>query len=392
MKRHKLHAAFTLVELLVVIAIIAVLVALLLPAVQSAREAARRARCTNNLKQYGLALHNYHDKHQVFPAGMGGTTGTNTFAFDPYLADRYLYNNGGDLSANVPLLPYLEQKPLYDKITSPSRERNSNYIFPPYGGDPGWPTYVPWDVQVPMFLCPSDGAGEKRLYGSLTIARTNYMFSFGDEIADTRFFGGYATDRTQALGRRQGRGMFMNFGRFGFRDVGDGTSNTIAMSEATLFSQRQTIHGDYAIETANMSVDPTICLAHRGDGNTINTVRVDGYYMRGLWWGHGALLVTGFNTVLPPNTIVCTNSYPYGDENGHIVIAPPDSYHPDGVNALLCDGSVRFISDSIDTGNLAAYAHWTDGARPTRLRTESPYGVWGSLGSRSGGEAAGNSF
>src|SRR6188508_507353 len=100
--------AFTLVELLVVIAIIGVLVALLLPAVQAAREAARRSQCSNALKQFGLALHQYADTYKVFPARRGGSVGSNDAA--------RLTGNFSRLSAFVPLLPYIEQKPLFDSI------------------------------------------------------------------------------------------------------------------------------------------------------------------------------------------------------------------------------------------------------------------------------------
>src|SRR5512143_367601 len=99
------RSAFTLVELLVVIAIIGILIALLLPAVQAAREAARRSQCTNNLKQLGLALHNYHDTHQMFVYRKGGTTGGSA-----------TQSNQGRLSGFIPLLPYWEQRPMYDRI------------------------------------------------------------------------------------------------------------------------------------------------------------------------------------------------------------------------------------------------------------------------------------
>src|SRR5687767_294859 len=142
--------AFTLVELLVVIAIIGVLVGLLLPAVQSAREAARRMQCGNNLKQFGLALHNYHDTFKALPPRRGGTSGPSDTARRNHNYDRR--------SAFIFLLPFLEQKPLADRIDAGEKVGGTTF---PRGGPAAWYNngtivYQPWREQISVVLCPSD--------------------------------------------------------------------------------------------------------------------------------------------------------------------------------------------------------------------------------------------
>jgi len=194
----KPEGGFTLIELLVVIAIIAILVALLLPAVQQAREAARRSSCKNNLKQFGLAIHNYHDTHGVFPQGDYGS--------------RYDSCGGNcawrGFSTHAMVLPFMEQAPLYDQL-----DFNLMYNQGVNG------TAI--RAKIPAYQCPSDVAYLGNSPG------VNYVVSAGP----TTFWGG-------APGRpiSEQMGMF-NMGRkVSFRDLKDGTSNTIAASEA--------LHGD----------------------------------------------------------------------------------------------------------------------------------------------------
>jgi prepilin-type N-terminal cleavage/methylation domain-containing protein len=195
---------FTLVELLVVIAIIGVLVALLLPAVQAAREAARRSQCSNALKQFGLALHQYADVNKRFPARRGGSVGATT-------AD----GNQRRLSAFIPLLPFLEQKPLFDQIAGGGTFAGTTY---PPGGPNAWNgAYPPFQQQVQLLICPSD----KVPAAVNTSARNSFAFSLGDTIVSQN-----ANDRLM-------RGVFGSQLCKGFQDITDGTSNTIAMSERT---------------------------------------------------------------------------------------------------------------------------------------------------------------
>jgi prepilin-type N-terminal cleavage/methylation domain-containing protein len=333
--------AFTLVELLVVITIIGILIALLLPAVQAAREAARRSTCTNNLKQLGIALHNYHAALQSFPFRMGGTS-----------AGGCGPSNCGRLSGWVLLLPYMEQVPLHQQITSRQGTYNAG------GPEPWNGSYTPWQAQVPGLLCPSDDGGRKK--AATGIGRTNYCFSVGDSINNNSG----STDPRGVFGYNSGT-------RIG--DIHDGSSNTIALSERVVAQQAQRIKGGIAYSKGAVDKDPSTCASTRGANDLYNSSEKVAAW-GGLRWNDGTVPFSGFTTVLPPNSPSCVT----GTWDGDWGIISPTSYHPGGVLGCLGDGAVRFISDNINTGNIAG-AEITVG--------ESQYGVWGALGSKNGGEA-----
>ena len=334
--------AFTLVELLVVIAIIGILIALLLPAVQAAREAARRSQCTNHLKQLGLALHNYHDTYGSFPFRQGGTPQQD--------------HNWERRSGFVGLLPFIEQAPLYQTISNRFTQGGTTY---PAWGPPPWDgNYTPWDAQVPALLCPSDPNGNKN---STDHGRTNYRFSTGDTINDN-------------TGRTNNRGLFPYRNVCKFRDVTDGTSNTIAMSERGLGPNAgRKIIAAVAMGIPGIDTNPTLCLDTR-DTNGMYKSSVSIRDGSGARWCDGVPLYTGFSTVFAPNSPSCMYDTNW---DGNWGIFAPSSYHPGGVNGVMADGAVRFFSETINTGNLSA-ANVTSGP--------SPYGVWGAFGSKDGGE------
>jgi prepilin-type N-terminal cleavage/methylation domain-containing protein/prepilin-type processing-associated H-X9-DG protein len=362
--------AFTLVELLVVIAIIGVLVALLLPAVQAAREAARRSQCGNNLKQLTLGLHNYHDTYQYFVYRRGGTQTPNT---NPG-------SNRGRLSGFIPLLPYIEQKPMYDSIVAGDPTATNPYPAPPHGPVAwnSWPSggrHLGWNDSPDLLLCPSDNGVANKIRTRIN----SYAFSNGDQV-----------DRSLSGVGGQLRGPFgLAANCYNMDHIIDGTSNTIAFSERIC---HQRVDGKYKQENpaavATGELEHVLGVATRV-GSLINNpglckVQSDGRFFKsgtlvssrfGISWHDGQTSYIGFNTVLPPNAPACADGGNWGDQN-HMVV-PPSSRHPGGVNASFCDGAVRFINDTINTGNLAA---------PQRITGRSVYGVWGAMGSKDGSD------
>ena len=213
---------FTLIELLVVIAIIAVLIALLLPAVQAAREAARRAQCVNNLKQFGLGMHNYHSSNDVFPMG----------------ASLCVYNYGGgtpcttwnNWSAHAMMLNYLEQAPLYNTINFSMEGRGSDYASSANS--------TAYNAKISLFLCPSDRfAGQVNdncYYGSIGTT-TN-----GGSDTPPR-----PTNPTCPNYSSPTSGVFAFRLAYGLRDITDGSSNTIAFSEGQAGSKADCRSGQH---------------------------------------------------------------------------------------------------------------------------------------------------
>jgi prepilin-type N-terminal cleavage/methylation domain-containing protein len=304
--------AFTLVELLVVIAIIGVLIALLLPAVQQAREAARRMSCTSNLRQFGLALQNYEATFRFFP---GSGVNPNQYSVHTYI------------------LPYLEQRHLAE-IVDPSQPlfffSGTSTLNPAQAPAAGTP--------VKVLLCPSDPQSPIcSAYNAADFAGTNYMVNGGTGSGvfyDTRF----PVD-----------GVFWNESKVRVAEITDGTSNTLFVSE--------TLRGACATTTGNAATFPrrqggslaTAAKTIAGQQGTspplsdsLCTTATSWLGSHAIAWIWGQTPQTYFNTHAPPNSPVpdCTT-------NGQGWFRA-SSLHPSGVNAVLGDGSTRFIRDQID--------------------------------------------
>jgi prepilin-type N-terminal cleavage/methylation domain-containing protein/prepilin-type processing-associated H-X9-DG protein len=375
-------AAFTLVELLVVIAIIGILVALLLPAVQAAREAARRMQCSNNLKQIGIALHNYHTTYGSFCFRRGGTQ-----------RDGGMGNagsNGQTVSGHVALSPFLEAVPLYDLVKSgggpfPNIGNVGNGLgpFPPYGPRPWFTGFPPWVSQIPALICPSDPYISPD--PQTRLGRANYKFCVGDKAhhANNMRSNFSGSNEVNIL-----RGIFgAQSGGVKIAEIIDGTSNTVALAEACIVQGNsegsglgsgnagvmQLIKGGSAGNVGGMRNNPSNCLARVGvDGRYIGQVI---HSNRGHIWGQGQYHHMGFATIFAPNGPNCSSNTSRG---GSPNICSAQSWHSGGANVVMADGSVTFISETIDTGDPTS--------RQPVTGERSPYGVWGAMGSKAAGD------
>jgi prepilin-type N-terminal cleavage/methylation domain-containing protein/prepilin-type processing-associated H-X9-DG protein len=339
---------FTLIELLVVIAIIAVLIALLLPAVQSAREAARRAQCTNNMKQLGLGIHNYHTSNGTFPmSGPYAAAYSNTYSI-----------GWGSWSAGAMMLGYLDQIPLYNAA-------NFSWAVGPGQAFPTNSTVS--TALLSVFVCPSDGISPVRpSSGSLscwqwTGMTNNYMGSLGTTTA----YGGLASTTT---------GVFTQGGLvYGVQNISDGSSNTIAFGESLVGDGtiQQVKYRDGPIVTSNSSVCSggwcgvyDISLFYNGVIADLNACAAGfaaqknsgggSQNEKGFRWSASDGGFSLFNTIVPPNTpqypfnwcAIARSSPNSNASDGQYQNAT--SNHPGGCNFTFADGSVRFLKSSIN--------------------------------------------
>lgn len=410
----KNHSGFTLVELLVVIAIIGVLVGLLLPAVQAAREAARRMSCSNNFKQIGLGIHNYHSAFKQLP-----TNGTGTARWD---GQPNASNNGNRLFLSwlVPILPFVEQQSLWEEISNPNSQATPGQtvqatggIWPPMGPCPWQTRYIPWVTQVPTLRCPSD-PGQAQAPGQL--ARTNYAANLGDAVDrsnnggrnDYGFFGSARNqDQNWAVERARAaqRGFFWNRNEMKFRDVLDGLANTIAAGEVCTSGGKREIKADIVrnIQAVNSwragSNDTIVIPARCKSGPHIDPERPQFYdpsvtvsgslsQSKHCRWADSRAYYSAFMTILPPNNPNCQDRG--GDGNYSGVITTAGSRHSGGAHVLMGDGAVIFMTDSIESGDAEQATVIVDrsGTVPpgTAPGSQSPYGLWGALGTRDSSE------
>jgi prepilin-type N-terminal cleavage/methylation domain-containing protein/prepilin-type processing-associated H-X9-DG protein len=360
---------FTLIELLVVIAIIAVLIALLLPAVQSAREAARRIQCTNNLKQIGLALHNYLSGNNSFP--MGGTpqvdpgyVGQNN---PPYTQAIFEWEG---YSSFAMMLPYLEHSAVYNSMNL--------LICPDTGGGYAQAqNSTAYNTRLNAFLCPSDPySGIQNL--------CNYAGSFG---TTTYMPYDQVNNQVANTGHGDSTGLFTIWKSYGIQSVTDGTSNTLAFAEQLVGNgasgytrynapySSPLYRGNLVFTPASFTVTSGRVYDVSAIPNAVATVQADIQAIaaiflqyqtlltnpnkvvdyRGYKWILGIPGATMFNSVQTPNESIFNGARPgpgsYSGSNGNNTdeswSVPATSNHPGGVNVTMADGHVQFVKNSI---------------------------------------------
>jgi prepilin-type N-terminal cleavage/methylation domain-containing protein/prepilin-type processing-associated H-X9-DG protein len=357
LKRPRGPRGFTLIELLVVIAIIAILISLLLPAVQQAREAARRTQCRNNLKQIGLALHNYESSHSLIPS---------VYSFGNA--------NAGNYSVQAQLLPYMDQASLHNLIDF--RLRLQIGCCP---GDVNPPLVDVVQRPLSVFLCPSDpgpaafsvvsGTRDGATGATFTYAGTNYHVNQGTALG-TNYDGRAPTD-----------GLFWTNANVKFSSITDGLGNTAAFSESIFGFPLQRVsppanniarrrsYIDVACRWASFAVPPAIPGLANGFRPPNDPAQFEAATVaisrgwsgqRGAGWISGREYWTAYHHYHNPNSNV-----PDMGTCGYGIFAAR-SYHSGGVHSLFCDGSVRFVSESVDLN------------------------IWRAAGTRAGGEVLGD--
>ena len=328
-RRNRLRA-FTLIELLVVIAIIAILIALLLPAVQQAREAARRTQCKNHLKQIGLALHNYHDVFNTFP--LGGLCGEQA-NFPTFTA------TGIGPNWRLTIFPYIEQAPIYNRLNF-----SSGKFWSPYAGS----EQVLQGFKVPIYNCPSNPlsqvgvAGTEQSWGGGSPQLVDYvgiMGAYPDPNGATNVIGD-----TQYGGVYTNQGLLCVLQHKNIRDAIDGTSNTMIVGEQSGTVNRQDKRSNYY-----------------GGWSGWTGLYLGSYPIRAQgvpWSGASDSWSTGVTSV---RYTINSNVLEPGADNVWDANTILNSHHVGGINALLADGSVRFISENVDFLTLKNVACANDG-------------------------------
>lgn len=369
---HRKRSGFTLVELLVVIAIIGILVGLLLPAVQSAREAARRMSCSNNIRQVGLALLNYESAYKKLPPGTAGPASRNPWT----IVDEDL--NVGRVGINrysflVAVLPNMEQQAVYDQIQNQRPYFRSTWDM---SGN-----FTPWRTQIAGMRCPSD-PGKMNVDANWDYdgtGRTNYVACYGDTVVNMNHMWHPAATRGAFQGRYARR----------LADLTDGSAYTILIGEVATTPSMNLGNGQgklriqgarwQAAGSNNVRIPIGCKRVQLGDRYNPAMVQQNTlYHSQGMRWHDGDHNHASFQTILPPNSPSCNESlWNWG-------VGSASSYHGSGAHVAFADNNVRFIPNSIDAGDPSREA--PEGIDGARSNLPSPYGAWGAMGTKDAGD------
>jgi prepilin-type N-terminal cleavage/methylation domain-containing protein/prepilin-type processing-associated H-X9-DG protein len=363
--RRSRTAAFTLVELLVVIAIIGTLVGLLLPAVQAAREAARFTQCANNLKQVAHAVVLHENTRGHFPLT------SNSWILATYRSSSKVQSYGYMCA----LMSYLEEQKRWDDLINQitNFDRNTQDLIDN--------NVTSISTSPAVILCPSDGRALTRRAGSRENG-LSYMYNRGDYLGYDRglLVSGYRNGPTVLAPAN------IASTRIRSKDATDGLSKTVILSERA--HGRGSVTTDTSIKSGivynlaiNNTTKPQTCLNQVVDGILSGSTSGDTQKN----WSRSGEVNQGFYTILPPNAPSCTAGGAFTTDNMTLMSAT--SYHQGGVNVALADGAVRFISDFIDAGDPNTTPPGTSlQGGFWSYYGQAKWGVWGALGSRSGGE------
>ena len=377
---------FTLVELLVVIAIIGILIGLLLPAVQAAREAARRMKCQNSFKQVGIALHAYHDAYDSLPA-----SGMSTF----FGAEAY---GAGLFSGRVTLLPFMEQSGRYDDLVKDLLDKRLDGFTSATYSDTGEP--VLWNNgTIDYMTCPSDPESRQTLSGSDYCSRISVSLCVGDALIPDKVPDSFPISAKDPVTfkKTNSRGLFRPNVWKNLASCSDGTSNTMAATETCIggLSEERVRGGVNQIEEVvrDGKVIPSVCLEKGYNpndrtriGSPISDPVMKMVVQRNNFFVDGLCMTSVYTATNAPNTPICVFTTTMTDDmlkpgSGFLgaLTGGASSWHSGGVNVLYADGSVHFVTDNVNYGDLSK-------EEPTS--GSSPYGVWGALGTPSAGESA----
>jgi len=417
--------AFTLVELLVVIAIIGMLIALLLPAVQAAREAARRMQCSNNIKQFALAIHNYVDARKVIPITAHE------------FPERVVTGRGviGNMGPQFTCLPFIERTAMYDTWLDSGNGPSSDDVH----SNANMSYQLPVELRTKSpYVCPSDP-----VTASIPLAMSNYMTNRADAMNNQVL--GLGDASSPGMLRCDLRSPFSRANDRGLSVIKDGTSNTLCLAEActsakynepelSLRGGTMRITNAGVISTGNPATSNTNAwkgfAGTRGILECLDLVAGNKEYIagltltrygnvpangatdgelrnravrRGFYGFSGRPADTGFTTTLPPNSASCIQAGADGGSGNRESGAAwgtwaPSSYHSGGINAAMFDGAVRFIPDTINwtsANNLLTGPGGSPDQSPVVVNVDrwvptnrpSEFGVWGALGTINGGES-----